>query len=319
MSSYCVTGGAGFIGSHIVRSLIGMGEQVVVLDNLSSGRPENLDEVRGKIKMIVGDIRDGEAVNEALKGVEYVLHQAALSSVPRSVADPMATDENNTRGTLNILLRAREAGVKRLVFASSSSIYGDSPIQPKAESQTPNPMSPYAVSKLVGELYCRVFHELFGLETISLRYFNVFGPQQDPASEYAAVVPKFVNALLSGRRPSIYGDGEQSRDFTYVSNVVAANMAASRAPAAAPGRAYNIACGKRTSVLELFRMIAGITGSEVEPVCKSKRSGDILHSLADISLAKDELGYEPSMGIKEGMKKTVEWYKNKTKDLKTID
>ncbi|MDP8248355.1 MAG: SDR family oxidoreductase [Candidatus Tritonobacter lacicola] len=311
MSSYCVTGGAGFIGSHIVRSLIDMGEQVVVLDNLSSGRPENLEEVRGKIKMIVGDIRDVETVNEALKGVEYVLHQAALSSVPRSVADPMATDENNTRGTLNILLRAREAGVKRLVFASSSSIYGDSPIQPKAESQTPNPMSPYAVSKLVGELYCRVFHELFGLETISLRYFNVFGPRQDPASEYAAVVPKFVNALLAGRRPSIYGDGEQSRDFTYVSNVVAANMAASRAPAAASGRAYNIACGKRTSVLELFRMIAGITGSEVEPVYKPKRSGDILHSFADISLAKDELGYEPSMGIEEGMKKTVEFFISK--------
>ena len=176
MSSYCVTGGAGFIGSHIVRNLIDMGEQVVVLDNLSSGRPENLEEVRGKIKMIVGDIRDVEAVNEALKGVEYVLHQAALSSVPRSVADPMATDENNTRGTLNILLRAREAGVKRLVFASSSSIYGDSPIQPKAESQTPNPMSPYAVSKLVGELYCRVFHELFGLATIS-GSLNNFAPE----------------------------------------------------------------------------------------------------------------------------------------------
>ena len=309
MSSYLVTGGAGFIGSQIVRSLAGRGERVVVLDNLSTGIEENLEGVPGKISLLVGDIRDAGAVKKAMKDVEYVLHQAALSSVPRSVGNPMDTDDNNTRGTLNVLLCARESGVKRLVFASSSSVYGDSPVLPKAESQAPNPMSPYAISKLVGELYCRVFYQLFGLETISLRYFNVFGPRQDPASEYAAVVPIFIKALLSGKRPAIYGDGRQSRDFTYVSNVVDANLAACRAPAA--GNVYNIACRKRTSVLELYNMIAGIIGSDAKPVYGSKRPGDIMHSFADISLAKDELGYEPLVGIEEGMRKTVGWFRKK--------
>ena len=311
MAAYLVTGGAGFIGSHIVRELVARGEEVTVLDNLSTGREENLEDVRDRIRLIVGDIREREAVGDALEGAEFVLHQAALSSVPRSVAEPMATDENNTRGTLNVLLCARDAGVRRLVLASSSSVYGEVPVLPKAESQSPCPMSPYAVSKLVGELYCGVFNNLYGLETICLRYFNVFGPCQDPASEYAAVVPKFIQALLAGGRPVIYGDGEQSRDFTYVSNVVDANIAACVAPPSATGRSYNIACGERTTVMELFRIIAGFTGSGAEPVYKEKRTGDIMHSLADISMVKDKLDYSPRVGIREGLRKTVEWYRKR--------
>jgi len=311
MSAYLVTGGAGFIGSHIVRTLVQKGETVTVLDNLSTGREENLEGMRDKVELLVGDIREKEAVGRAMEGAEFVLHQAALASVPRSVADPMATDENNTRGTLNVLLCARGAGVKRLVFSSSSSVYGESPVLPKAESQEPDPMSPYAVTKLAGELYCRIFNNLFGLETICLRYFNVFGPRQDPKSEYAAVVPKFINALISGGRPVIYGDGEQSRDFTYVSNVVDANLAACRCPESALGRSYNIACGERTTVLDLYRMAAGFAGSDAAPEYREKRPGDIMHSFADISLAQGELGYAPRVGIRERLRKTVEWYRKK--------
>jgi UDP-N-acetylglucosamine/UDP-N-acetyl-alpha-D-glucosaminouronate 4-epimerase len=311
---YLVTGGAGFIGSHIVEALARRGERVVVLDDFSTGRRQNLDAVvRGlpagapEPEVIQGDIRDAETVRRAMRGVSHVLHQAALPSVQRSVEDPMSSHQVNAGGTLNLLVAARDAGVRRFVYASSSSAYGDNPQLPKVESMTPAPLSPYAVSKLAGEYYCRIFHSLYGLETVSLRYFNVFGPRQDPTSQYAAVVPNFVTAAISGRPPTIHGDGLQSRDFTYIDNAVDANLKACEASSRAAGRAYNVACGSAATLLDLLKILERVTGSAIRPVHDATRPGDVRHSLASIDEARRDLGYEPNIGLEEGLRRTVAW------------
>lgn len=311
MSKYLVTGGAGFIGSNIVEELLNMGEDVVVLDNLSTGCENNMKQFIGDIRFVEGDIRDAEAVDTAMEGVEYVFHQAALASVPRSIDDPVLVNEVNVGGTVNVLERAKKAGVRSFVYAASSSAYGDVEVSPKDEGIRPEPLSPYAVSKLAGEYYCRVYNEVYGLETISLRYFNVFGPRQDPASQYAAVVPIFINSLLKGERPTIYGDGEQSRDFTFVSNVVKANILASKVRGAG-GKVVNIACGEKYTVNELFRTVAKRIGSDIEPKYEEQRPGDVRHSLADISEAEKLMGYKVGVSFEEGIDKTVDWYRQET-------
>jgi len=308
---YLVTGGAGFIGSHLVERLLKEGHRVRVIDDLSTGKKENIKPFLGEIEFIKGDIRDLELVRETMEGVDYVLHQAAVPSVPRSVKDPLTTNVANVDGTLNILIAARDAGVKRVVYASSSSIYGDTPNLPKHEGMRPEPRSPYAASKLAGELYCQAFYSVYGLETVALRYFNVFGPRQDPESQYAAVVPRFITALLQGRPPTIFGDGEQSRDFTYVENVVEANLLAAKAPGVA-GEVFNIACGGQITVNELARLLVEIVGvnPQLKPRYAPPRPGDVRHSLADISKVRELLGYEVKVSTREGLERTVEWYKN---------
>ncbi len=300
-----VTGGAGFIGSHLVRRLLEAGHEVRVLDSLYTGSREKLDDVVDDVELIDGDIRDLDRTRRATKGCEAVFHLAAVPSVPRSIADPITTHEANATGTLNVLVAARDAGAHRVIYASSSSIYGAAEELPKRESTGPLPMSPYAVSKLAGEHYCRSFFDLFGLETVALRYFNVFGPRQDPDSQYAAVVPKFIRAYCSGEAPTIFGDGEQSRDFTHVGNVVEANLAALAKPAVA-GRVYNIACGHRTTLNQLAMIIGEQTGATVAAVHGPPRAGEVRHSHADISLARRELGYEPVIGLAEGLRLTIE-------------
>lgn len=307
MSSYLVTGGAGFVGSYLVRFLLERGETVRVLDNFSTGKRANLDEVEGRIDVIEGDVNASEAVSEAVRGVEFVLHQAAIPSVPRSVEQPMESHEANATGTLALLLAARGAGVRRLVYASSSSVYGANPELPKVETMRTEPLSPYAVSKLAAEHYCMIFHELYGLETVALRYFNVFGPRQDPSSPYSGVVSRFIDAISSGAAPTIHGDGEQTRDFTYVENVARANYAACH-EAAAVGGVYNIGCQRRISVNELWDTMAELTNTRVEPKRAPARSGDVPHSLADISAARRDLGFEPSIGVREGLEKTLSFY-----------
>jgi nucleoside-diphosphate-sugar epimerase len=306
MSVYLVTGGSGFIGSHIVDALVSRGHVARVLDNFSTGKRGNLRSSIGQIELIEGDIRDPGAVRKAVTGVDYVLHQAALPSVPRSIKDPLATHEANATGTLNVLAASQEAGVKRVVYASSSSVYGDTRELPKREEMTPRPLSPYAASKLAGEVYCRAFCHSYGLETVCLRYFNVFGPRQDPESQYAAVIPRFICALLDGADVCIYGDGEQTRDFTYVGNVVQANLLAATAPQAA-GRAYNIACGERTSLLSLLRLLGELTGRTPNPVFEEARPGDVRDSLADVREAETRLGYAVSTSLEEGLRRTVRW------------
>ncbi|HIE53210.1 MAG TPA: SDR family oxidoreductase, partial [Armatimonadetes bacterium] len=306
---YLVTGGAGFIGSHLVEELVRRGEQVRVVDNLSTGRAENLAPWREDIEFLEGDLSDPAVAQRAVEGVDYVLHQAALPSVPRSVEDPRASHEANVTGTLNLLLAARDAGVKRVVYAGSSSAYGDTPTLPKHEAMPPAPLSPYAASKLAGEYYCRVFHKVYGLETVVLRYFNIFGPRQDPTSQYAAVIPKFITALLRGDLPTIYGDGEQSRDFTYVRNVVEANLLACTAPAAV-GEVINVATGTRFTINELFARLRELCGCEVEPLYAPPRPGDVRHSQADIGKAERLLGYRPVVSFREGLKLTVDWFRN---------
>jgi UDP-glucose 4-epimerase len=308
MDLYLVTGGAGFIGSNIIEELLKRGERVRVLDNFSTGRKENLSRFMSHIELIEGDLRNFESAKRAVDGVDYILHQAALPSVLRSVLDPAATNEANVSGTVNLLTAAKESSVKRVVYASSSSIYGDMPTLPKIESMTPNPRSPYAVSKLAAEFYCRVFHSVYGLETVALRYFNIFGPRQDPNSQYAAAIPLFIRAMMKGEKPTIFGDGSQSRDFTYVANAVRANLLAARAPQAS-GRIFNIACGERYSLNELIKKLNWILGTEIDPIHAESRIGDIEHSLADISQARQILGYEPLINFEEGLSKTVEWYK----------
>lgn len=304
---YLVTGGAGFIGSNLVTTLLERGQEVRVLDNFTTGRMANLSPVLSDIELIDGDIRDFWTCLDAVRDCDYVLHQAALPSVPRSVANPQTTNRINIGGILNMLEAARRQKVKRFVFASSSSVYGDTPTLPKIESMPPNPMSPYATTKLTGEFYCRNFLDLYGLPTVCLRYFNIFGPRQDPNSDYAAVVPKFITALLNGRRPTVFGDGEQSRDFTYIENAVAANLLACESESA-PGGVYNVACGDRFTLNQLFNALQGIIGSSVKPVYTDERAGDIKHSLADIQAAKTGLGYNPRIDFKQGLAKTVEWY-----------
>jgi nucleoside-diphosphate-sugar epimerase len=305
VARYLVTGGAGFIGSHIVDELLHRGERVRVLDNLSTGKRENLAQVIDRIELIEGDIRDLMIVKAAMSDVDYVLHEAALPSVPRSVADPLTTNEVNVSGTLNVLVAAQEAGVKRVVFASSSSVYGDSPSLPKHEEMSTNPLSPYAASKLAGEDYCRAFHQVYGLPTVALRYFNVFGPRQDPNSQYAAVIPKFIVALLRGESPTIYGDGLQSRDFTYVTNVVQANLLACERHEAV-GKVMNVACGAQYSLLDLHRELCELTGQRVEPVFAAQRAGDVKHSLASIEQIQRTLGYTPQADWRSGLRWTVD-------------
>ncbi|OGD24086.1 MAG: Vi polysaccharide biosynthesis protein VipB/TviC [Candidatus Aminicenantes bacterium RBG_13_63_10] len=310
MTAYLVTGGAGFIGSHIVEELVRRGERVRVLDNFQTGKRENLAPFLKSIELAEADIRDRDACRDAVRGMDVVLHQAALASVPRSVKDPLQSHEVNVTGTLNLLDAARQEGVRRFVFASSSSVYGDDPGLPKVEGREGRTLSPYAVNKAACERYCQVFHLVYGLETVCLRYFNIFGPRQDPFSQYAAVVPLFIRSYLEGRAPVIFGDGEQSRDFTYVTNVVQANLLAAEAPAA-PGQVYNIGCGERTTVGLLAGLIGDILGSSLRPAHEPVRAGDVRHSLADISKARKELDYTPRIGFREGLERTVRWHQDK--------
>jgi UDP-glucose 4-epimerase len=310
-----VTGGAGFIGSHIVEALLKDRHPVVILDNFSTGRRENIEAVlqtRPKDgpepEVIEGDIRDAVTASRAVRDVAWVFHQAALPSVPRSIEDPLASHEVNAGGTLALLIAAREAGVARFVYASSSSVYGDTPLLPKVESMPTQPLSPYAVSKLAGEHYCLVFRALYGLETVALRYFNIFGPRQDPRSQYAAVVPNFVTAALSGTPPRIYGDGLQSRDFTYIENAVQANLAACRAPSNATGMAYNVGCGSSATLLDMIASLERIIGKPIRPIHEAPRPGDVRHSFAGIDRARQGLGYAPGIDLEEGLRRTVAWF-----------
>jgi len=309
MARYLVTGGAGFIGSNIAEELVLMGEEVIVLDDLSTGNASNMESFIDDITFIEGDIRDGERVARALEGVDYVLHQAALASVPRSIENPALVHDVNVNGTLTMLERSRIAGVRCFVYAASSSAYGDSETLPKTEEMQPRPLSPYAVSKLVGEHYCSVYTNIYGLPTVSLRYFNVFGPRQDPTSQYAAVVPIFISRLLEGGRAKIYGDGEQSRDFTYVKNVVDANLLAAGSEKAG-GRMINIACGSRYTINELYARICDLLGCAEEPIYEESRPGDVKHSQADVSRARELLGFSCRVSFEEGLEKTVDWYRN---------
>ncbi len=308
MARYLVTGGAGFIGSNIAEELVGMGEEVVVFDNLSTGHEGNIEHIQKDVTFVKGDVRNASEVRKALDGVDYVLHQAALASVPRSIDDPLLVNEVNVGGTLTVLDESRHASVKCVVYAASSSAYGDSEVLPKREDMLPAPLSPYAVSKLVGEHYCSVYSKVYGLPTISIRYFNVFGPRQDPESQYAAVIPIFVSHLLDGKSPTIYGDGEQSRDFTYVSNIVKANIMAAQSDKAA-GQVINVACGGRFTLNELYGMLCELIGVSIDPVYSDPRPGDVKHSHADISMAEELLGYSVETDFGEGLKKTVEWYR----------
>jgi nucleoside-diphosphate-sugar epimerase len=310
---YLVTGGAGFIGSNLTRALLSAGHRVRVLDNFLTGKRENLAGLAhdhgGAFELQEGDIRDLPAARRAVEGADYVLHQGALPSVPRSVADPVLSNEINVAGTVNVLVAARDAAVRRVVFAASSSAYGDTPELPKRESMAPNPKSPYAAQKLAGEHYMRIFHEVYGLETVSLRYFNVFGPRQDPQSTYAAVIPRFITSVLRGEPPTVYGDGLQTRDFTYIDNVVQANLAACAAPKAACGRVFNIACGERVSLLDILEIVCGLAGKRVAPKFEPSRAGDVRDSLADITQARDVVGYDPKVAFRDGLRKTFEWFR----------
>ena len=303
---YLVTGGAGFIGSHIVEALVGAGADVRVLDNFSTGKRENLAGCIDAITLIEGDITDPETVRRSVEGVDFVLHQAAIPSVPRSVADPVGSNVANVDGTLNVLVAARDAGVKRVVYAASSSAYGNIEADYKREDMAPDPRSPYAVAKLAGEGYCRAFYLSYGLETVSLRYFNVFGPRQDPSSQYAAVIPIFISALLEGQPPPVEGDGLQSRDFTYVTDVVRANLLACRAPEAA-GQVINVACGTRHTLLELIDALNHLMGTDIAPVFGPPRPGDVRHSCADIARAQRLLGYRPLVPFEQGLAYTLDW------------
>jgi nucleoside-diphosphate-sugar epimerase len=319
MTFYLVTGGAGFIGSNLVKELLQRGEQVRVLDNFSTGKRENLDFTLGsgesRFELMEGDIRDIEICRKACVDIDYVLHQAALGSVFRSINNPIETQEVNVHGTLNLLLSSRESKVKRFIYASSSSVYGDvssssEEIIPKQEGMNPRPKSPYAISKLASEYYAQVFYHLYGLETVILRYFNVFGERQDPNSIYSAVIPRFIKSLLNQQAPTIYGDGEQSRDFTYVENVIQANLKACKTSIPVAGEVINIACGERVSINQLYQKLAHIIGRDYPPLYTQPRPGDVRHSLADIGKAKELLGYEPEDDLTSGLLKTVTWFKS---------
>jgi nucleoside-diphosphate-sugar epimerase len=305
MASYLVTGGAGFIGSHLAEELVRRGHRVRVADNLSTGKRRNLDHIPG-VEFMEGDLADINVAARVVQGMDFVLHQAAIPSVPRSVKDPITSNRSNVDATLNILVSARDAGVKRLVFAGSSSEYGNTPTLPKREDMPTSPLSPYALQKVVGTEYCRMFTRLYGFETVVIRYFNVFGPRQDPSSPYSGVISVFSTALIEGRQPTIYGDGEQTRDFTYVANVVDGVLRACTAPSAA-GEAINVACGTRISLNDLLRVMNGIAGTTTEAIYKEERAGDVKDSQADISKAKDLLGYTPSVSLEDGLRHTLAW------------
>lgn len=308
MVEYLVTGGAGFIGSNICRKLVGEGKDVRILDNFATGRRSNLADMEGDVDVVEGDIRDMDILMDAMKGVRFVLHLGALPSVPRSVNDPITSNEVNVSGTLNALIAARDSGVERFVFSSSSSVYGNTEVLPKQEDMAPKPMSPYAIQKLCGEKYTVTFKDLYGLNAFALRYFNVFGPYQDPGSQYAAVVPKFISACRAGEPPTIHGDGGQTRDFTFVEDVVAANLACCTCPESSAGRAYNIARGDRISVKDLFERIASITGFDGDAIHTENRAGDVRDSLADISAAQNNLGWNPSVSLDEGLSRTADYF-----------
>jgi nucleoside-diphosphate-sugar epimerase len=308
MSNYLVTGGAGFIGSNLIEELVKQHCRVKVIDNFSTGKLENLQPFKDYIEVEEVDICNLSQLKEAVAGIDYVLHQAAIPSVPKSIIDPIASHNADLTGTLHILWAAHQAGVKRVVYAASSSAYGDSPNLPKQESMTANPISPYGLMKFVGEEYCRLFTSLYDLETVSLRYFNVFGPRQDPTSQYSGVLSRFISAMVRGERPVIFGDGEQSRDFTYVSNVVQANLLACHS-AKSSGKVYNIAYGARVSLNEVVRMLNHILGTDLKPIYEAARAGDIRHSMADITRARADLGYSPTVAFEEGLVRTVDWYK----------
>ncbi|MCC7421503.1 MAG: SDR family oxidoreductase [Planctomycetaceae bacterium] len=304
---YLVTGGAGFIGSHIATRLVRDGHTVRVLDNLSTGSRNNLDPIAGQIEFLEGDLTDAARVAQAVEGVEVIFHQAALASVPRSVERPLDTHAACVTGTLNLLDAARKARVRRVVYAGSSSAYGNQPVMPKHEGQVPEVLSPYAAAKMAGELYCQAFANTYGLETVRIRYFNVFGPRQDPNSPYSAVIPLFISALIAGKRPKIFGDGLQSRDFTYVDNVVDGNLRASEA-AGVSGKVYNVACGGSINLLDLLKELSELLGKPFDPEFAPPRTGDVKHSWADISAAERDLGYRVLVDLKEGLRRTVEYY-----------
>lgn len=310
MTTYLITGIAGFIGSALARAVLTRGDKVRGVDNFSTGRRENLDEIRDRVDLRETDILDLDAMNHACQGVDYVLHQAAIASVPKSVLDPLGNNRTNVDGTLNVLVAARDAGVKRVVYAASSSAYGDNPIQPKQEDMRPDPISPYAVSKLAGEHYMVSFYRCYGLETVCLRYFNIFGPRQDPTSPYSGVLAKFISQMLSGEQPTVFGDGETSRDFTHVDDAVRANLFACQAPAREViGRVFNVATGRPTTLKETFRLLKNLTGYDGDPKYEAERAGDVKHSHADISNAEKHLGYKPGVDFEQGLKNTVEWYR----------
>jgi len=309
MENFLVTGGAGFIGSNICKKLISQGCSVRVVDNLLTGKKSNLADVIDRIEFIEADMGDSQVARRAMKDIDVVLHEGALPSVPLSVDDPAATHRHCVDATFTLLLAARDAGVKRFVYAASSSAYGDTPTLPKVETMPPSPLSPYAAAKLVGEYYCSVFYEVFGLETISLRYFNVFGPNQDPTSQYAAAIPAFVTAILKDGPPTIYGDGEQSRDFTYIDNVVEANLLAARAKQTR-GEVINIACGQAVTVNAIIDMINQMVGKKVKPKYTDPRPGDVKHSLADITAAQDLIGFKPTVPFREGLQLAIDWYRD---------
>ena len=309
MDKFLVTGGAGFIGSNICRKLVSQGCFVRVIDNLLTGKKANLASILDEIEFIEADMGDLRVARAAMKDIDVVLHQGALPSVPRSVDDPAATHKHCVDATFTLLLAAHDVRVKRFVYASSSSVYGDTPTLPKVETMSPSPLSPYAAAKLAGEYYCLVFYRVYGLETISLRYFNVFGPHQDPTSQYAAAIPAFVIAILKDKPPTIYGDGSQSRDFTYVDNIVEANLFAARAKQT-KGEVINIACGQAVTVNEIIDMINEIVGKNVKPIYAAPRPGDVKHSLADISLAKKLIAFKPKVSFRDGLQKAIEWYRD---------
>ena len=308
MANVLVTGGAGFIASHIATALVKRGDRVRILDNLCAGFLKNIDHIRDDVEFIEGDVADESVAATAMKGIELVFHQAALASVPLSIERPLDTNHACVTGTLNILNQAAKAGVKRVVYAASSSAYGDQPFSAKRESDLPQVLSPYAAAKLAGELYCQAYYHSFGLETVGLRYFNVFGPRQDPASPYSAVIPLFVTAILGGQPPVVYGDGGQSRDFVFVGNVVQGNLLAGEAKDAA-GKIFNMAEGRQTSLLQLLNILADLLGEEIKPDFQPARAGDVRESLADISQARSILGYEPETDLVTGLKQTIEYYK----------
>ncbi len=317
MASYLVTGGAGFIGSHLAAALVARGESVRVVDSLITGHRANLVAIGEPLEFVEGDLADLSVARQVMEGVDYVLHQAAIPSVPRSVADPITSNRANIDATLHVLVAARDAGVTRVVYAASSSAYGDTPTLPKHERMTPRPLSPYALQKLVGEEYGRLFAQLYGLETVAVRYFNVFGPRQDPSSPYSGVISRFLHALVHGERPTINGDGEQTRDFTYVDNVVDGVLRACSAQGAS-GAVINVAMGERTSLNELLARLVALTGIDVEPKFAEARAGDVRDSLADISLAREVLGYEPTVSLDEGLRRTLAWFRADQPSLEPI-
>jgi len=311
MATFLITGVAGFIGSALARAILAQGDHVRGIDNLSTGKKENIAEIMSRMDFREADLLDLATVAQACRGADYVLHEAAIPSVPRSIVDPVSSNRANVDATVNVLVAAREAKVRRVVFAASSSAYGDTPTLPKREDMTPNPISPYAVAKLASEHYMTSFYRCYGLETVSLRYFNIFGPRQDPASPYSGVLAKFITQMLRGEQPAIFGDGTQSRDFTYIDNAVLANLLACRVPAGeVAGRVFNVATGRRVDLKETFQLLKRLTGYSGEVRHEPERSGDVKHSLADLSRAEKHLGYKPTVDFEEGLRRTIEWYRS---------